>query len=193
MELTYKFFNYALYFDSINNIEELSNIMKDNKFYVLTNEASGINIVNRAIQVFGKFLNLIAAGFLLICVVSLVHFGYKSIKSNLYEIGIITALGCSNNDMGKLFVYEILGVGIGIIGVSFIGMYVGAKSSNYVLLESFKQVFSYKLESIDIINFNITYVLIDLIITLFIIVISAIFPLLIIRKIKPVNILKAKE
>jgi ABC-type antimicrobial peptide transport system permease subunit len=95
--------------------------------------------------------------------------------------------------MGKLFVYEILSVGVGIIIASFIGMYVAAVSSNYVLINSVEQVFNFTLNNLEIVTFNIKYAIIDLIIAVIIIVISAMFPLLMIRKIKPVNILKAKE
>jgi hypothetical protein len=191
--LHYKYIPYAIYFDTINHNNQLADLIDDNGYLILTNETSGIKMVNRTIQVFGTFLDIISYGFLLICVIYLMHFGYKSIKSNMYEIGIITALGCDNNKMGKLFVYEILSVGIGIMIISFIGMYLGAISSNYILVNSFEYVFGYSLNSIDIITFDIRYVIVDLIIAIAIIVISALFPLLMIRKVKPVNILKAKE
>lgn len=191
--LKHKYIPYALYFDSINHNKELCEIIVSNNYKILNDDASEINLINRIIDIFSTFLDILSVGFLLICVIYLMHFGYKSIKSNMYEIGIITALGCDNNNMGKLFVYEILSVGIGIIIGSFIGMYVAAVSSNYVLLESLKYVFNYKVNSIDIITFNIYYAIADLIIAIIIIIISALFPLLMIRKIKPVNILKAKE
>ena len=191
--LRYKYVPFAIYFDSINHTEELSDIIDEQGFMVLINDTNGISMVNRAIEIFGTFLDVISLGFLLICVIYLMHFGYKSIKSNMYEIGIITALGCNNNKMGKLFVYEILSVGIGIIIISFIGMYVGAVSSNYVLIKSFEFAFGYSLSNVDIVTFEMSYVITDLIIALVIILLSALFPLLMIRKIKPVNILKAKE
>jgi len=191
--LKHKLIPYALYFDSINHIEELSKVIKTNGFGILNDETSGIAMVNRVIRIFGTFLDIISIVLLLVCIVYLMHYGYKSIKNNMYEIGIITALGCDNTNMGKLFVYEILSVGIGIIITSFIGMYFAAISSNVVLIESFEHIFKYSLSSVNIITFNISYAVIDLIIAMIIIVISALFPLYMIRKIKPVNILKAKE
>ena len=47
--------------------------------------------------------------------------------------------------------------------------------------------------NIDVVIFDWNYVIIDLIIAMVIIVISALFPMFYIRKVKPVNILKAKE
>ena len=40
-------------------------------------------------------------------------------------------------DIGKLFLLEILTVGLGILGVSLIGMYVGTFLSNMVLIVQF--------------------------------------------------------
>ena len=86
----------------------ITKLIKQNGFITVNTEGSAISMVNRVIRIFGNFLNLISFGFLLICVVYLLYFGYQSIKSNLYEIGIITALGCNNKDMAKLFIYGIL-------------------------------------------------------------------------------------
>jgi ABC-type antimicrobial peptide transport system permease subunit len=138
-------------------------------------------------------MDIIAITFLFACVVYLMHFGYKSIISNYYEIGIISALGCNNKDIGKLFLLEILTVGLGILGVSLIGMYVGTFLSNMVLIETFEFVFDIAFTNIDVVIFDWNYVIIDLIIAMVIIVISALFPMFYIRKVKPVNILKAKE
>ena len=191
--MTYKLIPYALYFDSINHKKDLSNVIEDYGYKLLTDETSAIAMVNRVIDIFGTFLNIISMCLLLVCVVYLIHFGYKSIKSNMYEIGIITALGCDNNNMGKLFVFEILSVGVGIIVASFIGMYIAAGASNAVLIASFEQVFGYTLNSLDVISFSLNNAVIDLMLAVVLIVFSALFPLLMIRKIKPVNILKAKE
>ena len=81
----------------------------------------------------------------------------------------------------------------GIIIVSFAGMYFGSIWFNYILIESFTKIFNFSLTQFDVIKFYLDYVLVDLILVLVLIVISALFPLIIIRKIKPVNILKAKE
>ena len=160
---------------------------------IITSDNVAITYVEKVIEIFGKFLNIIAITFLFACVVYLMHFGYKSIISNLYEIGILSALGCNNKDIGKLFLLEILMVGIGILGLSLLGMYVGTILSNMVLIESFEYVFNASFDNLDIVIFTWDFVIADLILALIIVVISALFPMFYIRRVKPVNILKAKE
>ena len=191
--LEYKHFAFSLYFDGFEGIKNIVKPIEELGYYIITNDNSGIVYVERLISIFGNFMDIIAITFLFACVVYLMHFGYKSIISNYYEIGIISALGCNNKDIGKLFLLEILTVGLGILGVSLIGMYVGTFLSNMVLIETFEFVFDIAFTNIDVVIFDWNYVIIDLIIAMVIIVISALFPMFYIRKVKPVNILKAKE
>ena len=191
--LEYKFINFALYFDGFDGINKITKLIDKLGYSVITTDATGIVYVERLIDIFGKFLNIIAFTFLLACVAYLMHFGYKSIINNYYEIGIISALGCNNKDIGKLFLLEILTVGIGILIISLIGMNVGTVLSNAVLIKSFELVFEVSFTNLDVVIFTWNLVIIDLIIAMVIVVISALFPMFYIRKVKPVNILKAKE
>ena len=191
--LEYKNIAYMVYLDGFEGIDNLSKHIDELGYEIISNDFTGVIYVERMISIFGKFLNIIALTLLLACVVYLMHYGYKSIINNYYEIGIISALGGNNKDIGKLFLLEILTVGIGILGISLIGMYIGSYLSNLVLLESFEIVFEVSFSNLDIVVFTWNFVIIDLVIAMIIVVISALFPMFYIRKVKPVNILKAKE
>lgn len=186
-------FPYALYFDRLNSTVSILDTADKYNYTILSNDVSAIAVVKRGIEIFATFLDILKYCMLLLCVIYLAQFGFKNIKNNLYEIGIISALGGKNKDIGKIFILESLIVGIGIVILSAIGMYVATVSSNYLLVESFKEIFSLKIYKLKIITYQPLYVAVDLFLAIIIIFISSLSPLLYMRKVKPVNILRAKE
>ena len=71
----------------------------------------------------------------------------------MYEIGVIKSLGGSNKDIGKIFVIQNLIVGIGVVLLSVLGMYIAAKVSNEILIQSFKTVLNTTIKSIKLVQF----------------------------------------
>ena len=84
-------------------------------------------------------------------------------------------------------------VGIGVILLSIVGMYIAANVSNDILIKSFKTVLNATIKSIKLVQFYPTLVAMDLIIALGLIVISSFIPTWFLRKVRPIDILKAKE
>ena len=65
--------------------------------------------------------------------------------------------------------------------------------ANDILIESFEAFINREIYNIDIIKVRYNIIFIDLILVIFITAISSLAPILVLRKIKPAYILKAKE
>ena len=184
---------YSLYFDKVNGNEDLLKVAKKLTFVVETNDIDGISYVARCVSVFGNVVSIIEIVLLLCCLFYLAAVGVKTIKSNIYEIGVIKSLGGSNKDIGRIFILQNLVMGIIIVLGSVIGMYLGSIVANEILITSFKLVLSVNIHSFKIIQFYPSVVAMDLVIGLFIIVISSVLPARYLKRVKPIEILKAKE
>ena len=89
---------------------------------------------------------------------------------------------------------QILLAGIIICVISSVGLYVTSIVANKILANSFVVLFeSTALASIEVVHFNPLALVLDLAVVLAITLLAAVLPILSIRKIKPLKILRAKE
>ena len=185
---------YSLYFDNVEHSMELLKVAEERQYsFSPVASISNLSLVTRSIEILGSFLRIIEIALLIACTFYLGSFGIRSIKSNMYEIGVIKSLGGSNKDIGKIFVIQNLIVGIGVVLLSVLGMYIAAKVSNEILIQSFKTVLNTTIKSIKLVQFYPTLVVIDLFIAVILIIISSFIPTRFLRKVRPIDILKAKE
>ncbi len=185
---------YSLYFDNVEHSMELLKVAEERQYsFSPVASISNLSLVTRSIEILGSFLRIIEIALLIACTFYLGSFGIRSIKSNMYEIGVIKSLGGSNKDIGKIFVIQNLIVGIGVVLLSVLGMYIAAKVSNEILIQSFKTVLNTTIKSIKLVQFYPTLVVIDLFIAVILIIVSSFIPTRFLRKVRPIDILKAKE
>ena len=185
---------YSLYFDNVEHSMELLKVAEERQYsFSPVASISNLSLVTRSIEILGSFLRIIEIALLIACTFYLGSFGIRSIKSNMYEIGVIKSLGGSNKDIGKIFVIQNLIVGIGVVLLSVLGMYIAAKVSNEILIQSFKTVLNTTIKSIKLVQFYPTLVVIDLFIAIILIIVSSFIPTRFLRKVRPIDILKAKE
>ena len=185
---------YSLYFDNVEHSMQLLKVAEERQYsFSPVASISNLSLVTRSIEILGSFLRIIEIALLIACTFYLGSFGIRSIKSNMYEIGVIKSLGGSNKDIGKIFVMQNLIVGIGVVLLSVLGMYIAAKVSNEILIQSFKTVLNTTIKSIKLVQFYPTLVVIDLFIAVILIIVSSFIPTRFLRKVRPIDILKAKE
>ena len=184
---------YRLYFSDIEKAEKILDVSEEKGYFVISNDTKGISLVSRSIKIFGAFIQILEYIMLIVCIFYLTSFGIKSIRNNYYEIGVIKALGGRTRDIARIFIFQTLIVGIGIVLVSILGIYIASDVANEILIESFKAIFGIEFYKLRIISVYPSLVSIDLGIVIFIIFISALIPTLSLRKFKPIDILQAKE
>lgn len=186
---------YGLHLGSIDQPNRFTKALEDTAFKMHEGDTNmtGINVLNRALDIFANFLQILEWLSLAVCAFYLVSFGYKNIRSKHYEIGVLSAMGGKKSSISLLFTLESLGVGVGIILLSLVGIFFGSMFANSILLASFQLILNANLGGLEIIRFRFNYAMFDLGIGMILIVIASFAPMLFMHRIKPVDILKAKE
>ena len=186
---------YGLHLGSIDQPNRFTKALEDTAFKMHEGDTNmtGINVLNRALDIFANFLQILEWLSLAVCAFYLISFGYKNIRSKHYEIGVLSAMGGKKLSISLLFTLESLGVGVGIILLSLVGIFFGSMFANSILLASFQLILNANLGGLEIIRFRFNYAMLDLGIGMILILIASFTPMLFMSRIKPVDILKAKE
>ena len=191
--LRYNTYTYSVYLDDAAAAKEIADVIDDCQFSICSGMVGNVHFINRCIQIFDKFFGITMAFILVACVFFLVNFGIKSIRSNIYEIGVIKAMGGIKRDISKIFISQSLLMGVGILAVTYIGMQIGAATANEVFLASLALVTDNNFYGIKAIDFYPAVALIDIFISLAVVIVSAIISNKSIDKLNLISILKAKE
>ena len=110
-----------------------------------------------------------------------------------YQTGVIKALGGNTADISKIFVLNTLIVGITASVISALASIAAVNAANEVLIGSIQAYSKLELNNYEIIKTFPLLLVTDSLIMIFISFISALLPVLFLKRIKPVKIIKAKE
>ena len=184
---------YALYFDDPNSASVLNDIATDRAFVVSNVENDTATRLNRLIITFSDLFRMFEAFLLAICVAYLAAFGANVIQRNKYQIGIIKSLGGKTNQLASIFLTQLLVVGAMIFALSGVGIRAATSVANNILMTSMKTHMDIDIYHYDVIGFFPDLATIDLILVVLLTIVSSLVPLIAVHKIKPINIIKAKE
>ena len=182
-----------IYFPEPENVGALVEYVESHEYNMVSVEQSKLLEINSTILTFHSLFAFIQI--LLICLIALylVGYGFKSIKSNAYQIGVIKALGGRNPDIRRIFVTKTLVVGfiISVLSVALSVTFLGAADD--ILVSSIETTANISLHGLDIIKVIPSLLIFDGLILLGVVILSSLTTSLILRSIKPVEIIKAKE
>lgn len=161
--------------------------VKNDEYKVLKNV---INIVN----IFDDIFFYIAVALCVLIVGMLVFSAVSNVKSNTYEIGVMRAMGCGSNKIGAVFALQLVAIGAVIGVLTFLLSYFGMNQFNTMLLKSLTENVNVEgLDGMKLLYFDSKIVGIDVGIVAVLTALSALFPVVAVRKIKVIDILKARE
>ncbi len=187
-------FRYALYFDNVEQANVVFERSKEMEYTINSPYYNAVVTINDIVAVFKQLFFMIAVILCLAGVIVLLSFGLNSIKKHNFEIGVMRALGAKTIDLGMIFLIQVIFAGAIICVISSVGLYLTSILANDILADSFVVLFeSNALKDIQILSFNPIALVVDLAIVIGITLISALAPILAIRKIKPMQIIRAKE
>ena len=186
-------YTYSVYLDDPAMARDIADVIYDNDFSVCSGMVGNVHFIERCLTVFDKFFVVTMIFILIACVFFLVSFGIKSIRSNIYEIGVIKAMGGIKKDIAKIFISQSMIIGVGILIATYFGMQVFASVTNDVFLSSLALVTDSNFYGIRAIDFYPLVALGDIGIALAIVIISAIISNKSIDRLNLISILKAKE
>ncbi len=188
-----RFYPYSLYFTNREFEDVIYDVTEENDFLIHTLDTSIVPVINTIIEIFRGFCILIIILLIVVCVVYLISFGIGTIKKNLYEIGVLKALGTKSIDISVIFITQIVIVGLGVILVSILGIKVFSDFSNKLLIKSFEDFLTIKIFNLKIIPVKPGTMSFDLSLMFAVTLVSSIIPLIYLKALKPLNILKGKK
>ena len=184
---------YGVYADG-EDVSGFINYTMDNGYSNISLKMSAIQTMSQAVETFNKFFEFIAMILVCACVFIITSFGVKNIKSKMYEVGVMKALGCKLSSFFVIFGLHTLLIAFTTIVVFVVGYVAFANVANHILLESLKAITPTKIMlDLQFIKFNWQLALINSAVVVFISIVSTIIPIILLRRIKPVTIIKAKE
>ena len=191
--LKFNTYTYSVYLDDPAMARDISDVIDECELSICAGKVGNVYFIERCIGIFDTFFGVTMAFILIVCMIFLVNFGIRSIRSNIYEIGVIKAMGGIKKDIRKIFISQSMILGIGILFVTYIGMQIGAFIANEVFLTSLAAVTNNNFYGIKAIGFYPDVALVDIGISMAVVIISAVISNKSIDRLNLISILKAKE
>jgi ABC-type antimicrobial peptide transport system permease subunit len=187
-------YNNALYFDGTDGIGAVLDTAEKLNYQPQSFAVEGIHTMTKAVDVFIPIFELIAVILCVGVVFILMNFSSKMIKDKMHEIGILKALGAKNPTIGTVFGLQVLLIALLTCVLSTVGYYFFIDMANEVLIESLKRLAPTSVVlDLDFLTFRPKIAMINCVLVAVLALVSLIFPMLRIKAIKPVKIIKAKE
>ena len=184
---------YAVYLENYENADVLINEMSKKYFSWNSTNGTAVTLLNQSVNMFYELFSLFEILLVILIVVFLASYSIRSIKSNYYQIGVIKAIGGRSSDISKIYTAQTALLTILVCILTYIGAFYLVDVANDVLIASFVKITSTAIGSINIIEFDPKIVILTIAISFVLSMLSTIAPLLALHRIKPINIIKAKE
>ena len=187
------YFEYALYFDGIENVsntlEFLNGSYKNQSIMI-----EGIHTMTRAVEVFVPIFELVAIFLCIGIIFILISFSSKMINDKMHEIGILKALGAKNRSITTIFGLQLMLITVLTCIMATVGYFFFIDMANDVLIDSLKRLAPDKVViDLDFLTFIPSIAKENCVLVCLLSVVALIFPMIKIKAIKPVKIIKAKE
>lgn len=119
---------------------------------------------------------------------------FELIKGRTYEIGILKALGIRNRDLSVVLGLQIVLLLLLIIALYVVGSFSFTNLANEVLLSSIKELSknSYIMD-VQILSINLSHVASNCLLVTAVVFVAFAIPLIKLYRLKPTNVIKAKE
>ena len=184
---------YAVYVEDFENADKLIDSMAERYFSWNSTNGTAVTLLNQSVSMFYELFSLFEILLIVLIVVFLASYSIRSVKSNYYQIGVIKAIGGRSSDISKTYIAQTTILTILVCILTYFGALYFVGVANDILIESFVNITKNAIGSINIITFDLRIVLATMIVAFILSILSTAAPLLLLHRIKPVNIIKAKE
>lgn len=187
-------FAYGLYFNGTDEIDGVISVASDKGYSYQSSIIDGIHSMTRAVDVFVPIFELISVFLYVGVIFILVSFSSKMINDKMHDIGILKALGTKNKT-----VFSIFGLQVGLIVfltciMSTVGYYLFIDVANDVLVDSIRTIApTWIIFDLQFLTYDPFIAFVNCVLVIILAAASLIIPMIKIKAIKPVQIIKAKE
>ena len=184
----------GLYFNSTDNLSSVIEVTDQLGYKHATYITTGIYTMTRAVDVFIPIFELISIFLYIGVIFILMNFASKMINDKMHEIGILKALGTKNESIVIVFGLQVMLIAIFTCIMSTIGYYLFIDVANDVLVESIRTLApNWVVMDLQFLDFKPKIAFINCILVFVLAFASLVTPMIKIKAIKPVKIIKAKE
>ena len=184
----------SLYLYGTEGLEKVIDTAYELDYSIQGYIVSGIRSMTNAVEVFIPMFELVA---MILCagtVLIILSFASKMIKDKMHDIGILKALGTKNGTISAIFGLQIFLIAFLTSIMSNIGYYYFIGIANTVLYKSLRRIAPIDVVlELDFLKFTPTLAIANCIIIFALSLIALIIPLIKIKAIKPVKIIKARD
>lgn len=187
-------FDYGLWLHNVSNITKAISLSEDMNYEQNNILVMSINTMSSVVDVFAPIFRLIALVLFIAVVFIFTSFAIKMIKAKMHDIGVLKALGSKNRTIVAIFGLQILLVALFTCLLTTIGYFLFADLTNKILISSLAKLAKGRVfQDLSFVSFNGMIIGLSSSITILLSIVSLVIPMIRIRKIKPVKIIKTKE
>ena len=187
-------FPIGLYFDGAEGLGRAVELAGGMDYEYQSIAIEAVHTMTRAVEVFVPIFELVAIFLCVGVVFILVNFATRMIKDKLHEIGILKAIGTHNTTIGVVFGLQVMLIALLTCIMATAGYYLFIGMANDVLVESLSRLApSRVMMDLEFLTFKPKVALVNCGLILLLSILSLALPMIKIKRIKPVQIIKAKE
>lgn len=183
-----------LYFDEVEDLNVVTQISSDYDMSPNSVEMGAMISMSYTVRMFRNFFVLI---FVVLCaatVLILIRYGRMIVKDKIYEIGVIKALGGTTRSFVLIFGLQIIALGLLICLMTAAGIGVVADIANNILISSYRAMIdSYIIIDMQVLLVERNMILADAGAVMLLSLLATVIPIICLNRVKPINIIKAKE
>lgn len=189
-----QFYINALYFDGTDGIAGVTETANRLHYAHQSFLIEGISTMTRAVEVFVPIFQLVAIILCVGVVFILISFSSKMIRDKMHEIGILKAIGGKNSTVGGIFGAQVVLIAILTCLLSTVGYYLFIGLANDILMESLIRFApSRVMLDVDFLTFRPQIAAINCVLVGILSLVALLVPILKVRKIEPVKIIRTRE
>ena len=184
---------FGLYVKNNASISNTASVMAERSMSARSIAFEAVAGINKTMGVFVPLFKLIAVGLYIFVVVYLINFAIQTIKRNYFQIGVFRSFGAKNADVGVIFITGVLVIGmlISVLSIAFAPLMIDVYDK--ILVESFALTLNTKPFDINVVDLSWGLLAINAVLVLAVSAISSVIALLVIRNLKPIEIIRAKD
>ena len=185
---------YGLYFDGTEGINKVLDIAEERNFEHESLAIEAVYTMTKAVDVFIPIFELVAIFLCIGVVFILMNFASKMINDKMHDIGIMKALGTKNGSIATVFGMQVLLIVILTCVMATLGYFLFIGVANDVLIESLKRLApGMVMMDLEFLTFVPEIAVENGILVCILSFVAMIIPMIKIKAIKPVKIIKTKE
>lgn len=185
---------YSLYFDGVKGVDTVLDTADKLNYEPQSVAIEGIHTMTKAVEVFVPIFELVAIFLCLGVIFILINFSTKAINDKMHEIGIMKALGAKNGTVGVVFGLQVALIALLTCFMSVAGYFIFIGVANDVLVESLQQLAPFHVVlDLEFLTFQPIVAMVNCLLVVFLAAVSLVAPMLKIKAIKPVKIIKTKD